>query len=100
LQISVLFVCFTERELQASPTSAIGAEIQLLYQMIDEYNRRFSGEPRSVCMKTEVKKYIYIFITMVGLIYKPESLHGLLGKYRTGLQYNMGKYFSCKIPAP
>lgn len=46
-QISVLFACFTERELQATPTSAVGAEIQLLYQMIDEYNRRFSGEPRS-----------------------------------------------------
>jgi hypothetical protein len=98
LQISILFACFTERELQATPTSAIGAEIQLLYQMIDDYNRRFSGEPRSVCMKTEVKKYIYIFIIMVGLIYKSESLHGLLDKYRIGLQYNMEKYFSCKIP--
>jgi hypothetical protein len=95
LQVSVLFTCFTEQELQATPTSAIGAEIQLLYQMIDEYNRRFSGEPRSVCMKTEVKKYIYIIITIVGLIYKLEPLHGLLNKYRLGLQHNMEKYFSC-----
>jgi hypothetical protein len=66
--------------------------------MIDEYNRRFSGEPRSVCMKTEVEKYIYIFITMVGLIYKSESLHGLLDKYRIGVRHNVDKYFSYKIP--
>lgn len=46
-QISVLFVCFTEQELQATPTSTIGAETQLLYHMVDDYNRRFSGEPRS-----------------------------------------------------
>jgi hypothetical protein len=88
LQISILFACFTERELQPTPNSAIGPDVQVLYQMIDEYNRRFSGEPRSVCMKTEAKKYIYVFITMVGLIYKSESLHGLLDKY-----------FSYKIPA-
>jgi hypothetical protein len=99
LQISVLFACFTEQELQATPTSAIGAEIQRVYQMIDEYNRRFSGEPRSVCMKIEAKKYIFVFITMIGLIHKAESLHGLLGKYRIGLHHNMDKCFSYEIPA-
>ncbi|KDR13975.1 E3 ubiquitin-protein ligase RNF170-like [Zootermopsis nevadensis] len=46
-QISVLFVCFTERELQASPASTAGAQIQLLYRMVEEYNRSFSGAPRS-----------------------------------------------------
>jgi hypothetical protein len=61
LQISVLFVCFTEQELQATPTSTIGAEAQLLYHMVDDYNRRFSGEPRSVCMEIEEKKYVSIF---------------------------------------
>jgi hypothetical protein len=64
LQISVLFVCFTGQELQASPTSSIGADVQRLYRMVEEYNRCFSGEPRSVCMETEVKKYICIFIIM------------------------------------
>jgi len=58
LQISVLFICFTEQELQATPTSTIGADTQLLYRMVDDYNRRFSGEPRSVRMEMEEKKCI------------------------------------------
>jgi hypothetical protein len=57
-------VCFTEQELQASPTSTIGADTQLLYHMVDDYNRRFSGEPRSVCMEIKEKKYICIVITV------------------------------------
>jgi hypothetical protein len=69
LQISVLFVCFTEQELQATPTSSIGTEIQRLYHMVDEYNRSFSGEPRSVCMETEVKEYICAFVIMFEQMY-------------------------------
>lgn len=46
-QISVLFACFTERELQRTPASDVGPDVQVLYQMIADYNRRFSGEPRS-----------------------------------------------------
>jgi hypothetical protein len=57
-------VCFTEQELHAAPASTTGAEIQLLYRMVDEYNRIFSGEPRSVCMEIKVKKYICTFIIM------------------------------------
>ena len=49
--------------MQATPTSTIGADTQLLYRMVDDYNRRFSGEPRSVCMETEKKKYICIRIS-------------------------------------
>ena len=77
LQISVLFVCFTEQELQATPTSTIGADIQLLYHMVDDYNRRFSGEPRSVCMEMEEKKYVCIHITVVEyvvLIHEPHII--------------------------
>jgi hypothetical protein len=65
LQISVLFVCFTEQELQATVTSTIGADRQLLYHMVDDYNRRFSGEPRSVCMEMEGKKCVFIHVTVV-----------------------------------
>ena len=51
--------------MQATPTSTIGADTQLLYHMVDDYNRRFSGEPRSVCMEMEEKKYICIQISVV-----------------------------------
>ena len=73
MQISVLFVCFTEQELQATPTSTIGADTQLLYHMVDDYNRRYSGEPRSVCMEMEKKKFICIHITRVEYV---SLMHG------------------------
>jgi len=62
--------------LQATLTSTIGADRQLLYHMVDDYNRRFSGEPRSVCM--EIKdKYICIHISVVeyvGPIHEPHKI--------------------------
>lgn len=63
--------------MQATPTSTFGADIQLLYRMADDYNRRFSGEPRSVCMEMEEKKYICIHITVVeyvDLIHEPHII--------------------------
>ena len=63
--------------MRASPTSTIGAETQLLYHMVDDYNRRFSGEPRSVCMEMEEKKYICIHISVVeyvGSIHEPHKI--------------------------
>jgi len=63
--------------LQATPTSTIGADTQLLYHMVDEYNRRFSGEPRSVCMEMEKKKYICIHINgveYIGSLHEPHKI--------------------------
>ncbi|XP_069693061.1 E3 ubiquitin-protein ligase RNF170-like [Periplaneta americana] len=46
--VSILFILFSETELQAPLASLIGSEARQLYEMVYEYNRRFSGEPRSI----------------------------------------------------
>ena len=63
--------------MRATPTSTIGADTQLLYRMVDDYNRRFSGEPRSVCMETAKKKYTCIHIDgveYIGSIHEPHKI--------------------------
>ncbi|PSN46715.1 E3 ubiquitin-protein ligase [Blattella germanica] len=42
--VTMLFVCFTAQEIQTSPSSTVN----LLYTMVENYNSRYSGTPRSI----------------------------------------------------
>lgn len=46
--VTMLFTCFTPHELESSPNSTIGGEVELFHSMVENYNRRFSGAPRSL----------------------------------------------------